>query len=54
MAEKTGRKQKFGEKTVNRTIRIPFTKTKEIIDRIENEVLIDYTTEEYKQKKLVK
>ena len=50
MAKKTGRPQKFGEPTNVRRVRLPVSKESEIMTRIENEVLIDYTTEEYKQK----
>lgn len=43
-------KKKFGEESEKINIRVPKSKKKEVLNRVENEILVDYTTEYYKEK----
>lgn len=42
--------KKFGEESEKINIRVPRSKKREVLNRVENEILVDYTTEKYKEK----
>lgn len=49
-----GAKKKYDEESEKISVRAPKSKKKEVLSRIENEILIDYTSDYYKKKQKLK